>query len=147
MIERLELESNKIRICQCGSAPLQLLSQGLFPCAPTYPTLAVDLQMLDFLGELFIRLPPNVTSWCDALESILNIRGYKLTTRVCTTVILSYPFLLYMFQELPTPSIHQFDAMAYVPEEYNPTICPRPYRRCATISAGSCSVSGIISRW
>lgn len=38
--------------------------------------------MLDFARELFLRLAPNNTGWCDTLESFLNSRKYKLHTRV-----------------------------------------------------------------
>ena len=76
------LQSIEIEICDCRPAALHLLSRGLFPCAPTAPTLAVDLNMLDFVRELFLRIPPNNSAWCDTLESFLGDRRYKLTTRV-----------------------------------------------------------------
>lgn len=79
----LELQEIEIRACQCCPAALQLLSRGLFPCAPIAPTLAVDIKMLDFVQELFVRMPPNTTSWCEAIEALLSKRGYKLTTQVC----------------------------------------------------------------
>ena len=72
----------KIHYCQCYPAPLQLLQRGLFPCTPTAPTLAVDLKMLEFTCKLFLRVAPNNTAWCDALESFLGGCKYKLTTRV-----------------------------------------------------------------
>ena len=78
----LGLESTQIHYCQCYPAPLQLLQRGLFPCTPTAPTLAVDLKMLEFARELFLRVAPNNTAWCDTLESFLGGRRYKLTTRV-----------------------------------------------------------------
>ncbi|KII83482.1 hypothetical protein PLICRDRAFT_119393, partial [Plicaturopsis crispa FD-325 SS-3] len=53
----------------------------LFPCAPSAPSLAVDLQLLEFVQNLFVRMPPNTTAWCDTLEAFLGNRGYKLTTR------------------------------------------------------------------
>jgi CxC1 like cysteine cluster associated with KDZ transposases len=76
------LKSIEITACRCGPAALQLLSRGLFPCAPTAPTLAVDIKMLEFVRELFVRMPPNTTAWCDTLEAFLGKRAYKLTTRV-----------------------------------------------------------------
>ena len=82
----LGLQSIEIRACQCSPAAMQLLSHGLFPCAPIAPTLAVDLKMLDFVRELFVRMPHNTTSWCDTIEAVLGKRGYKLTTRVCVSV-------------------------------------------------------------
>lgn len=76
------LEIVRIDACQCSPAALQLISRGLFPCAPIAPTLAVDIKMLEFVRELFLRMPPNTTSWCETLEAFLGKRSYKLTTRV-----------------------------------------------------------------
>jgi hypothetical protein len=78
----VDLQAIEINTCQCGPAALQLLSRGLFPCAPIAPTLAVDIKMLEFVRELFVRMPPNTTAWCDTLEAFLGKRSYKLTTRV-----------------------------------------------------------------
>lgn len=70
-----------IQVCSC-SAALYLLSRGLFPCAPTAPSLAVDLNMLELVNELFVCSPPNITGWCDTLEAFLGNRRYKLKTKV-----------------------------------------------------------------
>ncbi|KJA12507.1 hypothetical protein HYPSUDRAFT_105012, partial [Hypholoma sublateritium FD-334 SS-4] len=59
---------DKLAICTCSDPALQLMSRGLFPCAPSFPTLAVDLQMLDFVQELFVNAAPNLTAWCNTLE-------------------------------------------------------------------------------
>ena len=74
------LELTSVDVCSC-SAPLQLLAMGLFPASPLWPTLAVDLNMLDYVNELFVRSPPNTTAWCDSLEAFLGARSYKLETR------------------------------------------------------------------
>jgi hypothetical protein len=79
----VELQVIRISACQCSPAALQLMARGLFPCAPIAPTLAVDIKMLEFVRELFLRMPPNTTSWCETLEAFLGKRSYKLTTRVC----------------------------------------------------------------
>ena len=55
---------------------------GLFPSAPLLPTLAVDLQVLDFVRELFVHAAANIMAWCNTLESFLAVRGFKLITRV-----------------------------------------------------------------
>lgn len=70
-----------LRVCSCA-APLHLLRLGLFPCAPVRPTLAVDLNMLEYVKELFVRSPPNITAWCDTLEAFLGNRKYKVSTKV-----------------------------------------------------------------
>ncbi|GBE80402.1 hypothetical protein SCP_0301170 [Sparassis crispa] len=41
----------------------------------------MDLNLLRFTQQLFVRLPPNTTSFCATLEAFLGDRGYKLTTR------------------------------------------------------------------
>ncbi|KAK7435306.1 hypothetical protein VKT23_019751 [Stygiomarasmius scandens] len=61
----------------CPTAP-QLLRSSLFPCAPFAPSLSVDIRMLDFLARLFLRVSPNVTAWCGALEDYLRQQGYWL---------------------------------------------------------------------
>ena len=71
-----------MKVCQCAPAPLLLLRQGLFPCAPSAPSLAVDIGMLKFVQELFVRVAPNVTAWCETLEATLAKRGFKLNTKV-----------------------------------------------------------------
>ena len=77
------LEIEILVLCTCTEPALQLLAHGLFPCAPLFPTLAVDLQMLDFVRELFVNTAPNITAWCDTLEGFLDSRKFKLSTRVC----------------------------------------------------------------
>lgn len=88
------VEIEKITLCSCKELALQLLSQGFFPCAPIYPTLAVDLQMLDFVRELFVNAAPNITAWCETLEGFLSARKFKLTTRVCFTYLLFFIYLI-----------------------------------------------------
>ena len=77
-----ELKSISIKHCKCFPVALSLMSWGLFPCTPTAPTLAVDLSVLDFVRELFLRVAPNTSAWCETLECFLATRRYKLTTRV-----------------------------------------------------------------
>ena len=90
------LECVELRVCECWPAALQLLQRGLFPCSPRYPTLAVYLRQLEFVRELFVRLPPNVTAWCGALEVQLWRRGYKLESRVSLLRCIFYLYLRLM---------------------------------------------------
>lgn len=80
MTSHVEIE--KLVLCTCTEPALQLLSRGFFPCAPSEPTLAVDLNVLDFARELFVNAAPNTTAWCETLEGFLSARKFKLTTRV-----------------------------------------------------------------
>jgi hypothetical protein len=67
------------QICSCSPAA-NLVSMGYFPSSPIRPSLAVDIKMLDFMSELFVRSPPNVTAWSSALEVSLDSLGYKLAS-------------------------------------------------------------------
>jgi hypothetical protein len=58
------------------------MMRGLFTCAPIAPSLAVDIRVLELVNKLFARMTPNSTAWCEALETFLNERGYKLNTKV-----------------------------------------------------------------
>ncbi|KAI5891122.1 hypothetical protein GGG16DRAFT_27085, partial [Schizophyllum commune] len=64
--------------CKCRSAARQLVEVGLFPCAPQRPSLAVDMNVLDFARLLFLNISPNVTAWCKATEAFLLARSHKL---------------------------------------------------------------------
>ncbi|KAG6809758.1 hypothetical protein H0H92_014854 [Tricholoma furcatifolium] len=75
------LQKIKLGICPCmPSAPLQLLQRGFFACAPLFPSLAVELKVLDFASELFVHIAPNNTAWCKSVERFLARRGYRLQT-------------------------------------------------------------------
>ena len=55
------LESIALTVCGCPSrtAATQLVNRGLFPCAPLHPSLAVSMDMLEFVAELFVQQAPN----------------------------------------------------------------------------------------
>jgi hypothetical protein len=84
LTSRIAIEEIVIRVCRCpaSTAPAILLRAGLFPCSPCHPTLAVDVQLLDFVMELFLNMAPNNTAFCQTLESLLDRRGFKLAHRV-----------------------------------------------------------------
>ncbi|KAF7322194.1 hypothetical protein MKEN_00743900 [Mycena kentingensis (nom. inval.)] len=77
---RLALEEVAVNICGCpgAGAAEQLIRAGLFPCSPTNPTLAVDINVLSFFHELFLHIAPNNTALCKTIENFLAFRGYKL---------------------------------------------------------------------
>ncbi|KAI6032412.1 hypothetical protein EDC04DRAFT_2868938 [Pisolithus marmoratus] len=77
----LGIEEIKITFWSCAPAPVQLISYGLFPCSPVYPSLAVDLHVLELVRNLIACMTPNTAAWCEALESFLDGHGYKLTTK------------------------------------------------------------------
>ncbi|KAF7314817.1 hypothetical protein MKEN_00956100 [Mycena kentingensis (nom. inval.)] len=76
----LALEEVVVNVCGCpgASAAEQLIRAGLFPCSPTNPTLAVDINILSFFRELFLHIAPNNTALCKTIESFLAFRGYQL---------------------------------------------------------------------
>ncbi|TFK60760.1 hypothetical protein BDN72DRAFT_752252, partial [Pluteus cervinus] len=70
----------KIHLCSClPSAPQQLVSQALFPCAPVKPSLVVDLRLLEFASKVFLYISPNSTAWCKAMEDFLLGLGFRLS--------------------------------------------------------------------
>ncbi|THU88157.1 hypothetical protein K435DRAFT_680385, partial [Dendrothele bispora CBS 962.96] len=71
-------ESIRLWASDCRPAAVQLIRSGLFPCAPVYPSLAVDIRMLDFVTRLFLRMSPNHTAWCGTVDDYLRCQGYKL---------------------------------------------------------------------
>jgi len=79
---QIGLQVVNISCCECSPAPLQLMTRGLIACAPIAPSLAVDIRVLELVKHLFVRMTPNSTAWCEALEIFLNERGYNLNTKV-----------------------------------------------------------------
>ena len=71
-----------IQVCKCMSTSQQLVDNGFFSCAPTAPTLAVDIRVLEFVSGLFKRISPNHTAWCKAVDEFLDGQGYKLENEV-----------------------------------------------------------------
>ncbi|KAJ3833055.1 hypothetical protein F5878DRAFT_507220, partial [Lentinula raphanica] len=72
-IEQIELWAS-----DCSKAAVQLIRSGLFPCSPVFPTLAVDIRVLDFVRRLFLRIAPNYTAWCSTMMDFLAAQGYYL---------------------------------------------------------------------
>ncbi|KAI6037646.1 hypothetical protein EDC04DRAFT_2868602 [Pisolithus marmoratus] len=68
-------------VCSCVPATVQLLWMGYFPCAPLGPTLAVSLQLLSLVRQLFMQMPPNTSAWCESFEAYLAGMGYKVDTK------------------------------------------------------------------
>jgi hypothetical protein len=74
------IEEITLDICDCRPAPLQLVQRGFFPCAPVRPTLAVSLDMLEFVAELFLHVAPNERGWAATVVKYLKARGYYFAT-------------------------------------------------------------------
>ncbi|KAG6905812.1 hypothetical protein DXG01_000595 [Tephrocybe rancida] len=65
----------------CAPAACQLVELGCFPSTPLKPTVAVDMKVLEFVSTLFANIAPNNTAWCNAVETFLASRQYKLNTK------------------------------------------------------------------
>ncbi|KAF9503327.1 hypothetical protein BS47DRAFT_1309968 [Hydnum rufescens UP504] len=74
-----------LTVCNCCPAAFLLLKLGLFPSAPVYPTLAVNLDLLDFTSTVFQVQQPDIQGWTDSLQIFLRKRGYVLGGGVCST--------------------------------------------------------------
>ncbi|KAF9508734.1 hypothetical protein BS47DRAFT_1302366 [Hydnum rufescens UP504] len=70
------IEDVVLDVCECRSAPVQLVQCGFFPCTPVWPTLAVSLDMLEFISELFCHIAPNERGWVATLTKYLKTHGY-----------------------------------------------------------------------
>ncbi|KIJ21117.1 hypothetical protein PAXINDRAFT_6891 [Paxillus involutus ATCC 200175] len=75
------LEDITIEYGLCHPAPVVLVSWGLFPSFPVTPSIAVNLRVLELVKKVFVRMTPNTTAWCKALESFFDGQGYKLKTK------------------------------------------------------------------
>ncbi|KAF9229891.1 hypothetical protein BU15DRAFT_57765, partial [Melanogaster broomeanus] len=53
----------------------------LFGSSPVAPSIAVDFRVLELVKKLFVRMTPNTTAWCEALESFFDSQGYKLKSK------------------------------------------------------------------
>ncbi|KAJ3818040.1 hypothetical protein F5880DRAFT_1492029 [Lentinula raphanica] len=72
------LERISLQVCSCRPAAKQLIERALFGCAPLYPSLAVDIRVLDFVNRLYLRISPNNTALCDTIEDFLKSQGFQL---------------------------------------------------------------------
>ena len=72
-----------LAICECRPASVQLVEMGYFPCAPVRPSLAVDINLLEFVTIASHTMAPNVKGWSDTLQSFLTVRGFLLGEKVC----------------------------------------------------------------
>lgn len=94
------LKKISFKVCTCRPARLVLLSMGYFPCSPMSPTLAIDINVLQLVSQLFLCVGPNVTGWCQTLELTLSQRGYRLESEVCEVVAVGFSFEMCSF--IPT---------------------------------------------
>ena len=72
-----------LAICECRPASVQLVEMGYFPCAPVRPSLAVDINLLEFVTIASHNMAPNVKGWSDTLQNFLAVRGFLLGEKVC----------------------------------------------------------------
>ena len=72
-----------LSICECYPSGVQLVEMGYFPCAPICPTLAIDINLLEFVSIASHHMAPNVAGWSSSLQYFLSIRGYLVGEKVC----------------------------------------------------------------
>lgn len=63
---------------------------GFFPCAPLRPTLAVNINLLQFVSFGFLNMAPNVTGWAKTIEEFLRVRGYAFSGAVSAPIFLTW---------------------------------------------------------
>jgi CxC1 like cysteine cluster associated with KDZ transposases len=81
LITHSDLQDITLAVCQCQPAVTQLIQHGVFPCVPVWPSLAVSLDMLEFVAELFVHITPNEREWAAMLEKYLSVHGYQLAAK------------------------------------------------------------------
>ncbi|KAF9469487.1 hypothetical protein BDZ94DRAFT_692 [Collybia nuda] len=62
--------------CQCQDILTVLVTNGLFPTAPTYPRMAVSIFLLDFYSALFERSCDAINALASALNTFYKRRGF-----------------------------------------------------------------------
>jgi CxC1 like cysteine cluster associated with KDZ transposases len=67
-------------VCSHCPAAIQLVGWGLFPCSPLAPTLAVSMDMLEFVSDLFVNMAPNEQAWATTLTKYLKAHGHEFAT-------------------------------------------------------------------
>lgn len=77
----LALEETNVRVC-CRPAVDQLIECGFFPCSPIRPSIAADIDLLDFIVIASLQLVPNVTAWAEILETFWIHQGFQLLPKV-----------------------------------------------------------------
>ncbi|EIN10554.1 hypothetical protein PUNSTDRAFT_32083, partial [Punctularia strigosozonata HHB-11173 SS5] len=75
------IDQTQVHVCGCTSAANFLVSRGFFPCAPQEPSVAFDINMMELVATLFLKVAPNVTAWASTLETFLGARHFKMRTR------------------------------------------------------------------
>ncbi|KAF9511131.1 hypothetical protein BS47DRAFT_1299379 [Hydnum rufescens UP504] len=74
------LEDIELVIFSHHPVGIQLVCQGFFPCSPLAPTLAVSLDMLEFVSDLFVNMAPNERAWAAALTKYLKACRHEFST-------------------------------------------------------------------
>ncbi|KAF9505389.1 hypothetical protein BS47DRAFT_1306700 [Hydnum rufescens UP504] len=74
------LEDIDVVVYSHHPAAIQLVGQGLFPCSPLALTLAVSMDMLEFVSDLFVNVAPNEQAWAATLMKYLKACGHEFAT-------------------------------------------------------------------
>ncbi|KAF8324764.1 uncharacterized protein EI90DRAFT_2877346, partial [Cantharellus anzutake] len=68
-------------VCSTRPAPVQLVELGMFPCAPYRPSLAVSIDMLEWVSLFFKFTTPNNRAWAATMQTILQNRGFHFDAK------------------------------------------------------------------
>ncbi|KAF9504089.1 hypothetical protein BS47DRAFT_1308770, partial [Hydnum rufescens UP504] len=66
-----------LEVCLCHTAGIQLIEHSFFPCTPLCPSLAVSLDMLEFVASLFLNMAPNERAWAAMVVEYLRACGHE----------------------------------------------------------------------
>ncbi|KDQ11852.1 hypothetical protein BOTBODRAFT_113727 [Botryobasidium botryosum FD-172 SS1] len=96
-------------VCPCCSAGVQLLELGFFPCAPSRPTIAFHLDLLQLVTLQLRNGVPNITAWAETLDAFWRDRGFIIPfegtlRRRLANALQWYQFLVHQANALVTKS-------------------------------------------
>ncbi|KAF9511309.1 hypothetical protein BS47DRAFT_1299050 [Hydnum rufescens UP504] len=74
------LEDIELVICSHHPVGIQLVHWGFFPCSPLAPTLAVSLDMLECVSDLFVNMAPNEQVWAAGLMKYVKVHSHEFAT-------------------------------------------------------------------
>lgn len=93
-------EKIEVTTCKCQTLGQLLVSNGLFPTAPSYPRTAVSTDLLDFYQALFEQSCDAVHALATALQKFYTRRGYRLNNAgVSYLLLIPEPQQIYLSRE------------------------------------------------
>lgn len=79
-----EIQIRSVTTCkEHGDYSEQLLRHGFFACAPIKPSMAVDIDMLEYARTQQLTQSPNDSAFAVCLEGTLRGKGFRMKRKAC----------------------------------------------------------------